>query len=35
MIVEKTLSLISYEDYLSKNLQNFVSLSEWTDYNGN
>jgi lysine 2,3-aminomutase len=32
MIVEKTPSLISYETYFSKNLQNFVSLSEWTDY---
>ena len=32
MVVEKTQSLISYETYLSKNLQNFVSLSEWTDY---
>ena len=32
MIVEKIPSLISYETYLPKNLQNFVSLSEWTDY---
>ncbi len=32
MIVEKTPSLISYETYLPKSLQNFVSLSEWTDY---
>ena len=32
MIVEKTQPLISYKTYLSKNLQNFVSLNEWTDY---
>ena len=32
MIVEKTESLLSYEAYLSRNLQNFVTLSEWTDY---
>ncbi len=32
MIVENAQPLISYESYLSKNIQNFVSLSEWTDY---
>ena len=32
MIVAKTPSIISYETYLPKSLQNFVSLSEWTDY---
>ncbi len=32
MIVEKPPSIISYETYLPRSLQNFVSLSEWTDY---
>ncbi len=32
MIVEKTQPLIRYKAYLSKSLQNFVSLNEWTDY---
>ena len=32
MIVEKTQPLINYKEYLSKNLQNFVGLSKWTDY---
>src|SRR5271169_2516969 len=32
MIVEKIQPLKNYEEYLSSSLQNFVSLSEWTDY---
>jgi lysine 2,3-aminomutase len=32
MIVENVQQLLSYESYLSKDIQNFVSLSEWTDY---
>ncbi len=32
MIVEKTQPLMSSKTYLPKNLQNFVGLSEWTDY---
>ncbi len=32
MIVEKTQPLIRYRAYLSKSLQNFVNLNEWTDY---
>jgi lysine 2,3-aminomutase len=32
MIVERTPPMISYEACLSRNLQNLVSLSEWTDY---
>lgn len=33
MIVEKCENLVSYQAYLSKNLDNFVSVIEWKDYN--